>query len=164
MKRIIRLLILAPLLLWSTMAVADHKVSFDAVDRGDYAAAYEEWLPLVEQRRGATQFNLGVMYRKGEGVPEDGAEAVKWYRLAAAQGNAVAQNNLGLMYAKGEGVPEDYVRAFAWFNLAAAQGHKDAEENKSIIRQRMTSAQIAQAQELSTSLLRHIQDQAGGLD
>ena len=50
------------------------------------------------------QNNLGVMYANGEGVPEDDAEAVRWYRLAADQGDADAQYNLGVMYANGEGV------------------------------------------------------------
>ena len=45
------------------------------------------------------------MYRKGEGVPENDAEAVKWYRLAAEQGGARAQSNLGFMYETGRGVP-----------------------------------------------------------
>ena len=57
---------------------------------------------------------------KGHGVPQDYAEARKWYRLAAAQGNAEAQFNLGIMYANGHGVPQDYVQAHKWFNLAAA--------------------------------------------
>ena len=41
------------------------------------------------------------MYARGQGVPQDYAEAVKWYRLAADQGDARAQNNLGVMYANG---------------------------------------------------------------
>ena len=36
------------------------------------------------------QFHLGLMFYHGHGVAEDGAEAIRWYRLAAAQGNAVA--------------------------------------------------------------------------
>ena len=32
------------------------------------------------------QFNLGVMYAEGRGVPQDDAEAARWYRLAAEQG------------------------------------------------------------------------------
>ena len=60
------------------------------------------------------------------GVPEDDAEAVKWYRKAAEQGLAQAQNNLGSMYARGEGVPEDYVKAHMWWSLAKAQGHEKA--------------------------------------
>ena len=47
------------------------------------------------------------MYRNGEGVPQDYAQAVKWYRKAAEQGYANAQFNLGLMYTKVEGVPQD---------------------------------------------------------
>ena len=41
------------------------------------------------------------MYRNGEGVPQDYKEAVKWYRLAAEQGDAIAQTNLGIMYEYG---------------------------------------------------------------
>ncbi len=97
------------------------------------------------------------MYAKGKGVPKDDAEAVKWYRLAAAQGLARAQFNLGTMYDNGNGVPEDNVQAYAWLNLAAAQGHKGASKNKGIIaRQEMTPAQIARAQELSKTLARRI--------
>ena len=33
-----------------------------------------------------------------EGVEQDYVEAVKWYRLAAEQGNADAQYNLGVAY------------------------------------------------------------------
>ena len=51
------------------------------------------------------QFNLGFMYDEGQGVPQDYAEALKWYRLAAAQGFAKAQFLLGVMYAKGRGRP-----------------------------------------------------------
>jgi TPR repeat protein len=37
------------------------------------------------------------MYADGRGVPQDHAEAVRWYRLAAEQGNAFAQFRLGVM-------------------------------------------------------------------
>ena len=74
---------------------------------------------------------------------------LKWYRLAADQGDADAQNNLGVMYANGEGVPQDYVRAHMWFNLSAAQGNQDAAENRDSIAKRMTPAQIAEAQKLA---------------
>ena len=66
------------------------------------------------------------MYANGEGVAEDDAEAVRWYRLAADQGLAIAQNNLGWMYDNGEGVAEDDAEAVRWYRLAADQGHADA--------------------------------------
>ncbi len=47
---------------------------------------------------------------------------MKWWRLAAEQGDAVAQYNLGVKYAQGEGVSEDYAEAIKWWRLAAEQG------------------------------------------
>ena len=62
-------------------------------------------------------------------MPEDDAEAVRWYRLAADQGDANAQYNLGLKYASGEGVPEDDAEAVRWYRLAADQGLAIAQNN-----------------------------------
>ena len=67
------------------------------------------------------------MYDEGEGVPQDDAEAVRWYRLAAEQGDATAQYNLGLMYDEGEGVPQDDAEAVRWYRLAAEQGDASAQ-------------------------------------
>ena len=93
------------------------------------------------------------MYRKGEGVHEDDAEAVKWYRKAAEQGYAMAQFNLGLMYYNGYGVPQDNVLAYMWWNLSAARGHEVAKKNKGIISKVLTKEQIAEAQKLSREWL-----------
>jgi TPR repeat protein len=38
------------------------------------------------------QYWLGVMYHNGQGVPQDYAQAISWFRKAAAQGDADAQN------------------------------------------------------------------------
>jgi TPR repeat protein len=54
---------------------------------------------------------------------------VRWYRLAAEQGNASAQSNLGFMYTKGEGVRKDDAEAVRWYRLAAEQGYADAQYN-----------------------------------
>ena len=62
-------------------------------------------------------------------MPEDDAEAARWYRLAADQGHADAQNNLGLKYASGEGVVEDDAEAVRWYRLAADQGLANAQYN-----------------------------------
>lgn len=103
----------------------------------------------AEQGDASAQFKLGLMYDHGYGVPEDGAEAVRWYRMAAEQGHVPAQNNLGVMYAGGEGVPEDNVQAYAWYSIAAAQGDEVANQNKERTAKGMTRAQIAEAQKLS---------------
>jgi hypothetical protein len=43
------------------------------------------------------QVELGRRYENGTGVVESAAQAAKWYRKAAAQGDADAQSSLGFM-------------------------------------------------------------------
>jgi TPR repeat protein len=66
------------------------------------------------------------MFENGRGVAQDHAEAVRLYRLAAAQGHAIAQFNLGYMFENGRGVAQDRAKAIRWYRLAAAQGHSKA--------------------------------------
>jgi len=86
--------------------------------RGDYETALKEWHPLAEQGYASAQYNLGLMYGNGQGVPQDYKEAVKWWRLAADQDHAAAQYSLGLMYGNGQGVPQDYKEALKWYQLS----------------------------------------------
>ena len=82
-----------------------------------HAAAADEFNAVkkaAEQGDADAQHNLGVMYAYGKGVPEDDAEAVRWYLKAAEQGHADAQHNLGVMYAYGKGVALDYAEAAHW--------------------------------------------------
>src|SRR5579863_1985301 len=66
-----------------------------AYGRGDYATAVRLLRPLAEQGDPYAQANLGLMYAKGQGVPQDIAQAADWYRKAAEQGNAFAEGSLG---------------------------------------------------------------------
>lgn len=93
------------------------------------APDFDETMAEANQGDAIAQFNLGVMYENGEGVPENDAEAVKWYRKAADQGLADAQYNLGLMYSSGEGVPENDAQAVRWYRKAADQGDAMAQTN-----------------------------------
>ena len=93
------------------------------------------------------------MYDNGEGVPESDKTAVKWYTIAAEQGDAMAQNNLGVMYANGDGVLTDSKRAYMWYNLGAYNGYETAGENKDIIAKDMTPADISKAQDMSSRCL-----------
>lgn len=66
--------------------------------------------------------NLGYWYYYGRGVPQDYAEALRWFRQSADQGYARAQMGMGYIYYYGHGVAQDYVVAMAWFRSAADQG------------------------------------------
>jgi TPR repeat protein len=71
------------------------------------------------------------MYQLGQGgLTKDEAEAVRWYRKSADQGNALGQNNLGSMYQFGlGGLTKDEAEAVKWYRKAAAQGQEKAQEN-----------------------------------
>ena len=90
---------------------------------GDYEAAYRLIKPMAEKGLPEAQFNLGLMYNNGQGVPQDYAEAVTWYRKAAEKGFAEAQYNLGTMCYRGQGVPQNYPEAVTWYSKAAEQGN-----------------------------------------
>jgi TPR repeat protein len=94
--------------------------------KGDYQAAYAEWLPLAELGDAEAQYNLGVMFDQGASVERDLAKAASWYRKAAEQGFRDAQTNLGMMYYQGEGVPTDHSEASRWFQLAVNNGDTEA--------------------------------------
>jgi len=108
---------------------ADFQAGLDAANRGDYATALREWKPLAEQGNASAQYNLGLMYCKGEGVLQDWEEAAKLYRLAAEQGFAEAQTALGLMYYNGYGVLQDWEESARWYEKAAEQGYAVAQGN-----------------------------------
>ncbi len=72
-------------------AGADFQAGFAAHNRGDYATALREFRPLAEQGDVDAQFNLGLMYSKGQGVPQDYAE-----RQARPTGSA---RSTGVTYA-----------------------------------------------------------------
>ncbi|NWF73766.1 MAG: sel1 repeat family protein [Nitrospirae bacterium] len=127
------LILMLSIICLAVHAWADFQAGMDATTRGDYATALREWRPLAEQGHALAQYNLGVLYRKGRGVPQDNVQARQWYAKAAAQGQAKAQFNLGTLYFNGEGVPKDYQQALRWFRLAADQGEAVAQTKIAIM-------------------------------
>ena len=127
--------------------------AFEAMKRDDYPTAVRLFRSLAELGYPSAQFQLGFLYRRGDGVRQDYVEAAKWLQLAANQGHVWAQSNLAFMYRDGEGVPQDYVKAHMWFNLASAgapaTSRSDYVEYRDELARRMTSAQIAEAQKLA---------------
>ena len=106
----------------------------------------------AEEGDADAQYELGFVYARGLGVPQDYAQAATWYRLAVDQGHAPAQLNLGVLYRDGEGVPQDYTEAHKWYNLAAARATDDREpyvKVRDLLAKSMTPAQLAEAQRLA---------------
>ena len=130
---VVGILFLAVALTPVAAASGQFEDAVDAYSSGDYAAALRLWRPMAERGDHASQHNLGVVYRDGQGVARDHAEAAKWFRLAAGQGNADSQTSLGIMYYDGLGVPRNHGEAAKWFRRAADQGHALAQNNLSVM-------------------------------
>jgi TPR repeat protein len=85
------------------------------------------WIPHWLRKAPPTpdaQLSLGLMYAKGQRVPQD--KALYWYRKAVTQGNAKAQY-LAWVYAKGHRIPQH--KALYWYRKAVAQGNAKAQYN-----------------------------------
>jgi hypothetical protein len=143
-------LVLSLLIVSVLPALADFHAGLDAFNKGDYTTAAKEWRPLADAGDPVAQFNLGLLYVDGHGVPQSDAEAVNWFRRAAEQDYTPAQHNLGAMYGTGQGVKRDYVQAYKWLNICAAKGNAGCIAQRELIAKKLKRGQISQAQELST--------------
>ena len=79
------------------------------------------------------QYRLGVQYEQGIDKPRHYAEAVNWYRKAAAQRHRSALFNLGMMYVDGRGVRQNNGEAVIYFRQAAELKHAKANFNMGFI-------------------------------
>lgn len=111
----------------------DFEAGVDAAAGGDYATAFALWQPLAEAGHVDAQFNLGLMYDNGTGVPRSLETAAMWYRRAAEAGDRTAQSYLGEMYAKGQGVEQSFEQAVKWYEMAALKGDALAQYNLGIL-------------------------------
>jgi hypothetical protein len=118
-----------------------------AADRGDYDEAVRLWRPLAERGDPDAQYNLGVMYHLGHGVPVDHKAAFSWYRKAADKGVGVAMGNLAILYVSGAKSATDFVQAYKWFTLSIdlisdPNLRQSMTQNRTLISAHMTRAQI----------------------
>lgn len=111
----------------------------------DYPASARYLRLAAEAGDEAAQYQLARLYQSGRGVPQDYQEAAKWYLSAIGSGFSRARGPLGKLYVE----MGDLVSAHMWFNLAAVTDDRWAAEERDNIAQKMTPAQIAEAQKLA---------------
>jgi peptidoglycan hydrolase-like protein with peptidoglycan-binding domain len=89
----------------------------------DQAPASPEGVAAAAVRGPEARYARGWSAEKGAGAKRDPAEAVYWYALASADGNARAATNLGTLLVRGQGVANaDPAAAAVLWHLAAARG------------------------------------------
>ena len=101
---------------FSIAKAADDMVeSFDAASAGNFKEAVSIWEDLAAVGDPQAQFNLGLMYHGGLGLPRDEYKAVKLYQQAAEGGYSAAQVYLVVGYEEGWfGLPQDSGKAYYW--------------------------------------------------
>lgn len=107
-------------------AHADFNAGLKAYRMKDYSRALKEFKDDGGQN---SNYNLGVMYFKGEGVKPDRLQGVEYFKKAAEQGHKNAQFILGTLFDKGEDVIQDRAAAAKWYKSAAEKGHMQAQFN-----------------------------------
>jgi hypothetical protein len=120
--------------------------------RGDYAGAIRLWRPLANAGDVNAEYNMGVMYDMGHGVPKNDVQAAAWYRKAADKGMGNAMINLVALIAGHARSPADLVPAYMW--LVIAQNHdpsvaSDVEQDMNRMMSLMSRRQIAQAENMA---------------
>ncbi|WP_455370328.1 tetratricopeptide repeat protein [Petrachloros mirabilis] len=86
---------------------------------------------LLQAEKGdiEAQFTLGQAYDRGRGVPQNKAEAARWYQKAAERGDTFSQFYLGNIYWEGSEVTKSEKDAVRWWKMAAAQGFAPAQNS-----------------------------------
>jgi localization factor PodJL len=81
----------------------------------------------------AAEYEIGVRFAEGRGVPANTELAVQWLERAANQGLAPAQYRLGSLYEKGQGVKKDLEKARTLYLAAADKGNAKAVHNLAVL-------------------------------
>jgi len=130
---LIALFAVAPIAAWARPMTATEfasvQTAMTCIARNDYPGAVSRLRPIAAAGVPEAQVMLASMLQEGgHGIQRDYAEALKWYKAAAEQGNLKARLCTGVIYVKGWGTKKDYRQAAQWF-VAAGDRDPDAQNN-----------------------------------
>ena len=98
---------------------AQYAVGLAQMAAGDRRGAADWFRRAAEQGQTDARFQLALLLEKGDGVPQDEAEARRLYAQAAEQNDTASMMNLALMLDRGRGGPADLDAAIGWYVRAA---------------------------------------------
>lgn len=99
----------------------------------DYARAMKWFTEASYNGSANAQYNLGVLYHQGLGVPKDTAKAIEMYRVAASNNHPEALYNLAIAYVEGVGVEYNPQIAANYFERSASGGIVEAAYNLGLL-------------------------------
>jgi localization factor PodJL len=81
----------------------------------------------------AAEYEIGMRYSEGRGVPANLEIALQWFERAASKGLAPALYRLGSLYEKGQGVKKDLEKARQFYIAGADKGNAKAIHNLAVL-------------------------------
>jgi TPR repeat protein len=105
------------------------QAGYTALNNDQYSDAMTHFLNAANNNEAEAQYQIGLMYEGGLGVPKNDSAAVTWFQKAGDQGHTLAEASLGYYYfSKG-----DYSLAIKWNKLAAENGNSTAQYNLALM-------------------------------
>lgn len=123
----------AKVLLREAMAAGEVKAQYrlarDYENEKNYAEAFSLHQDLALKGFTDSQTRLGMLYLDGKGVNQNTDEAIRWFKSAAAQGDATAHLMLGVVYFGAlPNTPKDAALSAQWFESSAFLGNGRARD------------------------------------
>ena len=126
-----------------------------AYDKGQFEVVVKHLMPIANSGYPQAEEMLGIMYRKGEGVPKNFENAIMWLTKAAEAGRPLAQHYLATINFTGEGVPADSVKALMWLYLAIVHYPDGPEKTRAMKDRDNISLQVGRRDKVRAFELAH---------
>ena len=132
-----------------------------AQEQKNYFRAVEIVTPPAFAGDPAAQYFLGDLYARGQGVPQNRHEAIKWIELSARSGNPTSFFRLAGLYAGAAtnggdpSIPDANIRALMWMNLAAASGDNQAATLRDQLKSVSSQRDVLVAENLASKCLQN---------
>ncbi len=124
-------------LLLSSFSTLSQNNNFDRgiydLNRGEFHAAMDQFRPLVAEGYAPAQYQMGVIYQKGYGVPKNGLKALALFELSAKQNYSDALFELALIYSEGKLVKQNLKKAYRLTTKVAKKGLASAQFNLAVM-------------------------------
>jgi len=133
-----------------------YEQAMDFVKNKQFADAATLFQQASEQGNRRAQYQLGLLYARGDGVQKNLVRARELLHKAAMQGHPKAQFYLGQMYVFGDGGEKDNIKATMWFWLATTLGDRFAKDSLRVMTGKISSHDLTEAKKQARILWRKI--------
>ncbi|MDH5301960.1 MAG: sel1 repeat family protein [Gammaproteobacteria bacterium] len=134
----------------------DYVKGLEYLKQHEVAAALPWLQKAVAQGNPEANYHIGLLYARGDHLPQDYLQAKDYFYRAAMMGHPKALYYLGHMYGEGSGVEQNYTEALKWFWLAASHGDKNAKQFLRIIIAKLTPQEYAEAEKAAKEIWKTI--------